>query len=117
MPLVEWLEPICSLHQLFPFYKIEYSLISADEVKKFRVYAEEGIDGHNRTDDVGLMMNIIDNEYKAYFALRSTDQCMSSFRVLPLREDYQKEHPLSLNNPINQILIDMIDKAIVLKKG
>lgn len=97
-------------------YLVEYVLITSDNIKKFRVYAEEGIDGHNRTDDLGLMINIIDGNYKAYFALRSTDQCMSSFRVMPLREDYQKEHPLSLKNPINQILIEMIDETVVLKK-
>lgn len=97
-------------------YLVEYVLITSDNIKKFRVYAEEGIDGHNRTDDLGLMINIIDGNYKAYFALRSTDQCMSIFRVMPLREDYQKEHPLSLKNPINQILIEMIDETVVLKK-
>lgn len=96
-------------------YMMEYGLITADMVKKFKVYAEEGISGHERTEDVGLMINIFDGKYKAYFALRSTDQCMSSFRILPLSLDYQKEHPLSLKNPINQILIEMIDKNIVLK--
>ena len=96
-------------------YMMEYGLITADIVKKFKVYAEEGISGHERTEDVGLMINIFDGKYKAYFALRSTDQCMSSFRILPLSLDYQKEHPLSLKNPINQILIEMIDKNIVLK--
>ena len=96
-------------------YLVEYPLITADEVKKFRVYAEEGIASPGRTDDVGIMVNIIDEHYKAYFALRSTDQCMSSFRVLPFKIDYQKEHPLSLKNPINKILIEMIDKTVVLK--
>lgn len=96
-------------------YLVEYALITADEVKKFRVYAEEGIASPGRTDDVGIMVNIIDEHYKAYFALRSTDQCMSSFRVLPFKIDYQKEHPLSLKNPINKILIEMIDKTVVLK--
>jgi hypothetical protein len=96
-------------------YMVEYALITANGVKKFRVYAEEGIAGHDRTEDVGLMINIIDGEYKAYFALRSTDQCMSSFRVMPLNLDYQKEHPLSFKNPINKILIEMIDETIVLK--
>ena len=96
-------------------YMMEYGLITADMVKKFKVYAEEGISGHEHTEDVGLMINIFDGKYKAYFALRSTDQCMSSFRILPLSLDYQKEHPLSLKNPINQILIEMIDKNIVLK--
>lgn len=96
-------------------YLIEYALISADEVKKFKVYAEEGISGHDMTEDVGLIINIIDGNYKAYFALRSTDQCMSSFRVLPFSDKYQKEHPLSLKNPINKILIEMIDRTLVLK--
>lgn len=96
-------------------YMVEHVLITADSTKKFKVYAEEGIAGHERTEDVGLMINIIDGKYKAYFALRSTDQCMSSFRVLPFNLDYQKEHPLSLKNPINKILIEMIDESIVLK--
>lgn len=97
-------------------YLLEYAFITADSIKKFKIYAEEGIAGHRRTDDVGIMVNIIDGKYKAYFALRSTDQCMSSFRVIPLMEKYEKEHPLSLKNPINKILIEMMDKAIVLKK-
>ena len=96
-------------------YMVEYVLITADEVKKFRVYAEEGIAGHERIEDVGLIIIIVDGNYKGYFALRSTDQCMSSFRVLPFSDRYQKEHPLSLKNPINKILIEMIDKTIVLK--
>ena len=96
-------------------YMMEYALITADDIKKFRVYAEEGIAGHERMEDVGLIINIIDGDYKAYFALRSTDQCMSSFRVLPFTDRYPKEHPLSLMNPINKILIGMIDRTIVLK--
>lgn len=96
-------------------YMVEYALITSQGVKKFKVYAEEGIGAHNRTDDVGIMINIIDGDYKAYFALRSTDQCMSSFRIMPFRDDYQKEHPLSLFNPINKILIEMIDEAIEFK--
>ena len=96
-------------------YLVEYGLITSDGVKKFKVYAEEGIAGHERTEDVGLMINIIERDYKAYFALRSTDQCMSSFRVLPLQRDFQKEHPLSIINPINKILIEMIEKSLVLK--
>ena len=95
-------------------YLEEYNLITADSVKKFRVYAEEGIASHERTEDVGLIINIIEKEYKAYFALRSTDQCMSSFRVLPFSTKYQKEHPLSFKNPINKILIEMINETIVL---
>ena len=96
-------------------YLIEYGLITADGIKKFRVYGEEGISGHDRTEDVGLMINIIDGNYKAYFALRSTDQCMSSFRVLPFQKDYQKEHPLALFNPINKILIEMINETVIRK--
>lgn len=96
-------------------YLMEYGLITADCVKKFKVYAEEGIAAPNRTDDVGLIISIIDGEYKAYFALRSTDQCMSSFRIFPFGPDYQKEHPLSLKNPINKILIEMIDDTLVVE--
>ena len=96
-------------------YLIEYALISSEEVKKFIVYGEEGIASPGRTDDVGIIINILDGEYKSYFALRSTDQCMSSFRVLPFKDSYQKEHLLSLKNPINKILIEMIDKTVVLK--
>ena len=96
-------------------YLVEYALITAEDVKKFIVYAEEGIAAPGRTDDVGIIINIINGEYKAYFALRSTDQCMSSFRVLPFKDSYQKEHPLSLINPINKILIEMIDKTVILK--
>ena len=96
-------------------YMVEYCLITSDKVKKFKIYAEEGISGHNPTEDIGLIINIIEKEYKAYFAIRSTDLCMSSFRVLPLSDRYPKEHPLSFKNPINKILIEMIDEAIVLK--
>ena len=97
-------------------YLVEYALITADDIKKFIVFAEEGIASPGRTDDAGIIINIINGEYKAYFALRSTDQCMSSFRVLPLKDHYQKEHLLSLKNPINKILIEMIDKTVVLKQ-
>ena len=96
-------------------YLMEHALITADNVKKFRVYGEEGIAGHERTEDIGLMINIIDGDYIAYFALRSTDQCMSSFRILPFSDEYPKEHPLSFKNPINKLLIEMIDKTLVLK--
>lgn len=96
-------------------YLVEYALITSNEVKKLRIYAEEGISSPSRTDDTGLMINIIDGEYKAYFAHRSTDQCMSSFRVLPFKEDYQKEHILSFKNPINKLLIEMIEKTLIFK--
>ena len=95
-------------------YLMQYTLITSENLKKFKVYAEEGIAGHNPTEDVGLIINIIDKEYKAYFALRSTDQCMSSFRVIPFSDSYPKEHPLSFKNPINKLLIEMIDDTIVL---
>lgn len=96
-------------------YLIEYALISAECLKKFKVYAEEGIAGHQPTEDAGIMTNIIDGEYRTYFALRSTDRCMSSFMVLPFSTEYPKEHPLSFKNPINKILMEMIDKTLVLK--
>ena len=96
-------------------YLEEYVLITSDSIKKFKIYAEEGISGHERTEDVGLIMNIIDKEYKAYFALRTTDLCMSSFKVIPFNQNYPKEHPLSFKNPINKLLIEMIDKTIILK--
>jgi len=90
------------------YYLMEYALITADEVKKFKIYQEEGISDHKPTDDMGVMINIIDGEYKTYFAIRSTDLCMSSFRILPLSLDYPKEHPLSFKNPINRLLKKMI---------
>ena len=96
-------------------YLLNYTLISSDSVKKFKIYGEEGIAGHEPTEDAGIMINIINDEYKAYFALRSTDPCMSSFKILPFKIEYPKEHPLSFKNPINKILIEMIDKSIVLK--
>ena len=96
-------------------YLLNYTLISSESQKKFKIYGEEGIAGHEQTEDIGLMINIINDEYKAYFALRSADPCMSSFKILPFKVDYQKEHPLSFKNPINKILIEMIDKSIVLK--
>jgi len=97
------------------YYLMQYCLISADKIKKFKIYAEEGISGHDPTEDIGIMTNIINGEYQAYFALRTTDLCMSSFKVIPLSDDYPKEHPLSFKNPINKLLIEMIDNAIVLK--
>lgn len=96
-------------------YLEQYSLISADTSKKFKIYAEEGISNPHPTDDLGIITNIINGEYETHLAIRTTDLCMSSFKVIPLREDYPKEHILSLKNPINKLLIEMIDKAIVLK--
>lgn len=94
-------------------YLMQHTLISADCIKKFKVYAEEGISGHDPTEDIGIMTNIVNGEYQAYFAIRSTDLCMSSFRVIPLSDEYPKEHPLSFKNPINKLLIEMIDNAII----
>ncbi len=96
-------------------YLMQYTLISSDGIKKFKIYAEEGISGHQPTEDIGIITNIINGEYETHFALRSTDLCMSSFKVIPLSDDYPKEHPISFKNPINKILIEMIDKSIVLK--
>ena len=96
-------------------YLLNYTIISSDSMKKFKIYGEEGIAGHEPTEDAGIMINIINDEYKVYFALRSTDPCMSSFKILPFKIEYPKEHPLSFKNPINKILIEMIDKSIVLK--
>ncbi|WP_407415461.1 hypothetical protein [Methanobrevibacter sp.] len=97
-------------------YLMEYGLITSEETKTFKIYAEEGISGHERTEDVGIMVNILDGDYRAYFALRSTDLCMSSFKVLPFGADYPKEHPLSFKNPINRMLIEMIEKVIIKKE-
>ena len=97
-------------------YLMEYTLISRNAIKKFEIYGEEGISGHDPTEDVGIMINIIDGEYKAYFALRTTDLCMSHFRILPFNITYPKEHHLSFKNPINQILIEMIENSIIYKK-
>ena len=77
-------------------------------------YKKIGVDCSKYRERAG-QYHIIEKEYKAYFALRSTDQCMSSFRVLPFSDFYPKEHPLSFKNPINKILIEMIDNTIVLK--
>ena len=96
-------------------YLMEYILICAESIKKFKIYAEEGISGHGATEDIGIMINILNGEYKAYFALRSTDLCMSSFKILPFQVDYPKEHPLSFKNPINRIIIEMIKETIVYK--
>lgn len=93
-------------------YLMEYGLITSKESKVFKIYAEEGISGHERTEDIGIITNIIDGEYKTYFALRSTDLCMASFRVMPLSDEYPKEHPLSFKNPLNRMLIEMMDKVI-----
>ena len=96
-------------------YLIEYGLISTDFTKKFKIYGEEGISGHEPTEDLGIMINIIDNEYKAYVALRTTDLCMSHFRILPLKVESPKEDALSFKNPINIALIEMIEKSIIYK--
>ena len=93
------------------YYLTQYCLISADKVKKFKIYAEEGISGHEPTEDIGIMTNIVNGEYQAYFALRTTDLCMSSFKVIPLSDKYPKENSLSFKNPINKLLMEMIDET------
>ena len=95
-------------------YLMEYGLITSEETKIFKVYAEEGISGHGKTEDIGIMTHITGGEYKTYFALRSTDLCMSSFRVMPLSSKYPKEHKLSFKNPQNRMLIEMMNNVIVL---
>ena len=95
------------------FYLREYALISADCLKVFKIYEEEGISGHTRTEDIGIVVRYSDGEYHSRLALRSTDLCMSSLRVFPLSEEYPMEHELSLLNPINKVLVEMIRDVIV----
>ena len=96
------------------YYQRQFVLITADSTKIFKIYEEEGISAHNPTEDIGLMVKYVDGKYKSYFAVRSTDLCMSALRILPLSENYPKEHELSIFNPINKILMEMIRDTIVL---
>lgn len=96
------------------FYEVEYLLLSACEKKIFKIYEEEGIFAHRPTEDVGLVVKYVDGKYKSYFALRSADLCMATLRVYRLVEDLPAEHELSFKNPFNRLLIEMIDKVIVL---
>lgn len=98
------------------YFQRQYVLISPDSHKLFKIYEEEGISGHKPTDDIGLIVKYDDGKYFSYFAIRSTDLCMSSLQVFPLTADLPKEHELSLLNPINKLLIEMINDSIVLKE-
>ncbi len=97
------------------FYERHYVLLTSDSTKIFRIYEEEGIPGHKPTDDLGLIVKYDEGQYYSYFAVRSTDLCMSSLQVFPLSADYPKEHEFSLINPINKVLIEMMCDSIVLK--
>ncbi len=97
------------------YFQRRYVLITADSTRLFKIYEEEGIPGHRPTDDLGLIVKYDDGQYYSYFAIRSTDLCMSSLQVFPLSPDLPKEHEFSLINPINKALIEMINDAIVLK--
>lgn len=96
------------------FYEKQYVLITSDSTKVFKIFEEEGILGHNPTDDLGLIVKYDKGQYYSYFAVRSTDLCMSSLQVFPLSAKYPKEHEFSLINPINKALIEMISDSIVL---
>ncbi|WP_407416166.1 hypothetical protein [Methanobrevibacter sp.] len=98
------------------YFQRHYVLITADSTKLFKIYEEEGIPGHRPTDDLGLIVKYDNGQYYSYFAIRSTDLCMSSLQVFPLSPELPKEHEFSLINPINKALIEMIDDVIVLKK-
>ena len=96
------------------YFERQYVLVSADSTKVFRIFEEEGIPGHKPTDDLGLIVKYDDGQYYSYFAVRTTDLCMSSLQVFPLNPELPKEHELSLVNPINKALVEMIMDAIVI---
>lgn len=96
------------------FYEKQYVLVTADSTKVFKIYEEEGIPGHKPTDDLGLIVKYDKGQYYSYFAVRSTDLCMSSLQVFPLSGQYPKEHEFSLTNPINKALVEMMCDVIVL---
>lgn len=98
------------------YFQRQYVLITADSTRVFKIYEEEGIPGHKPTDDLGLIVKYDKGQYYSYFAIRSTDLCMSSLQVFPLSFELPKENEFSLLNPINKTLIEMIDDVIVLKK-
>ena len=98
------------------YFQRQYVLLTSKAHKLFKIYEEEGISGHKPTDDIGLLVTYDDGQYFSYFAVRSTDLCMSSLQVFPLTPDLPKEHALSLINPINKLLIEMINDVIVLKE-
>ena len=98
------------------YFERQYVLISSNSTKLFKIYEEEGIPGHKPTDDLGLIVKYDKGQYYSYFAIRTTDLCMSSLQVFPLSAEYPKEHEFSLINPINKTLIEMINEVLVLKK-
>ena len=64
------------------YFLRQYALVSADSVKLFRIYEEEGIPGHKPTDDLGLIVKYDDGKYYSYFAIRTTELCMSALQDL-----------------------------------
>lgn len=98
------------------YFLREFTLISADETKVFKIYEEEGISGHKPTEDLGLVVKYSEGVYSFYFALRSIDLCGSSIRVLPLSNDYPMESELSFSNPVNRLMVEMINNVVVLKE-
>lgn len=98
------------------YYLREFALITADSTKVFRIYEEEGISGHKPTEDLGLLVKYDGEVYSYYFALRSVDLCGSSIRVFPLTWDLPLEHELSFKNPINRLIVEMINDVVVLKE-
>ena len=97
------------------YFKKQYVLVTSNSTKVFEIYEEEGIPGHNPTDDLGIIVKYDKGQYYSYFAVRSTDLCMSSLQLFPLNENLPKENEFSLLNPINKILIEMMGDVIVLK--
>ena len=98
------------------YFQRNHVLVTANSTKVFKIYEEEGISGHKPTDDLGLIVKYDDGQYYSYFAVRSTDLCMSSLQVFPLSADLPKENEFSLINPINKALIEMMNDVIVLKE-
>ena len=98
------------------YFQRQYVLVTSESTKIFKIYEEEGIPGHKPTDDLGLIVKYENGQYYSYFAVRSTDLCMSSLQVFPLSADLVKEHEFSLINPINKVLIKMMADVIVLKE-
>lgn len=97
------------------YYLRQFTLITADETKVFKIYEEEGIPGHKPTEDLGLVVKYDGEVYSFYFALRTIDLCGSSIRVLPLSNDYPAEHELSFSNPVNRLMVEMINNVVVFK--
>ncbi len=96
------------------YFLRQHVMVTSEATKIFRIYEEEGIPGHKPTDDLGLMVKYEDGQYYSYFAVRSTDLCMSALQVFPLSPELPKEHEFSIINPINKVLIEMMVDVIVL---